>query len=144
MAVTVVIATAGALLLTIVSVLAYGAALPADWIGVVSAYLVAAVSFAALGALLGFLLPTARAAQGLGVLLFFVFMMLGGAGPPKEVLPTVLSRIADGIPVTQAGALMRGPWTGDGWDGQALLFMLALLVLSLALTAWRLRWEVEG
>ncbi|WP_460799059.1 ABC transporter permease [Nocardioides pacificus] len=144
MAVTVVVATAGAVLLTILSVVAYDAALPEDWVGVVAAYLLIAVSFAGLGALLGFLLPTARAAQGLGVLLFFVFMMLGGAGPPKEVLPPALARIADGIPVTHAGELVRGPWLGEAWDGQALLYMLAMLAISLGLTAWLLRREAEG
>jgi ABC-2 type transport system permease protein len=144
MAVTVVIATAGAALLTILSVVAYDAALPEDWVGVVAAFLVTAVAFAGLGALLGFLLPTARAAQGLGVLLFFVFMMLGGAGPPKEVLPNALSRIADGIPVTHAGELVRGPWMGEGWDGPALLFLLAMLAVSLGLTTWRLHREPEG
>lgn len=144
MAVTVVIASVGAVLLTFLSVLAYDAALPEDWAGVVTALLLTAVSFAGLGALLGFLLPTARAAQGLGVLLFFVFLMLGGAGPPKEVLPPALSRIADGIPVTHAGDLVRGPWMGEGWDGQALLFMLAMLAVSMGLTAWRLRREADG
>ncbi len=144
MAVTVVFATAGAVLLAIMSVVAYDAALPEDWVGVVAAYLLTAVSFAGLGALLGFLLPTARAAQGLGVLLFFVFMMLGGAGPPKEVLPATLSHVADGIPVTHAGELVRGPWVGEGWDGRALLFMLAMLAASLGLTAWRLRREADG
>jgi len=144
MAVTVVIATAGAVLLKVLSVVAYDAALPEDWIGVVAAYLVTAVTFAGLGALLGFLLPTAGAAQGLGVLLFFVFMMLGGAGPPKEVLPTALSRISDGIPVTHAGELIRGPWMGEGWDVPALLFLLAMLAVSLGLTAWRLHSEAEG
>lgn len=144
MAVTVVIATMGAVLLTLLSIIAYDAAMPEDWVGVLSAYLLTALAFAGLGAFLGFLLPTARAAQGLGVLLFFVFMMLGGAGPPKEVLPTALSRIADGIPVTHAGELIRGPWMGNGWDGQALLFVLAMLAVSLGLTAWRLRSEAEA
>ena len=144
MAVTVVIATAGAVLLTILSVLVYDAALPEDWAGVVAAFLLTAVSFAGFGALLGFLIPTARAAQGLGVLLFFVFLMLGGAGPPKEVLPAALSRIADGIPVTHAADLIRGPWLGEGWDVPATLLLLALLVVSLGLTSWRLRSEAEG
>lgn len=143
-AVTVVIATTGAVLVAALSVVVHDAALPADWVGVVVAFLLTAVSFAGLGALLGFLLPTARAAQGLGVLLFFVFMMLGGAGPPKEVLPTALSRIADGVPVTHAGALLRGPWTGDGWDGSALLVVLAMLVVSLGLTTWLLHGEAQG
>jgi ABC-2 type transport system permease protein len=78
------------------------------------------------------------------VLLFFVFMMLVGAGPPKEVLPAALSHIADGVPVTHAGRLIRGPWMGQGWDGQALLFVLTMLAASLALTAWRLRREADG
>jgi ABC-2 type transport system permease protein len=144
MTVTVLIATAGAVLLSVLSVVVYDAALPEDWLGVAAAYLVTAVAFAALGALLGFLLPTARAAQGLGVLLFFVFMMLGGAGPPKEVLPTALSRIADGLPVTHASDLVRGPWMGSGWDGTAMLVLLAMLAACLGLTAWRLRRETEG
>ena len=143
MVVTVVIATVGATLLTLLSVVAYDAAMPEDWVGVASAFLLTALSFAGLGALLGFLLPTARAAQGLGVLLFFVFMMLGGAGPPKEILPTALSRIADGIPVTHAGELIRGPWMGTGWDVQAMFVVLAMLVVSLGLTAWRLHSEAR-
>ncbi|HET8617146.1 MAG TPA: ABC transporter permease [Actinomycetales bacterium] len=144
MVVTVVIATAGSVLLTILSVVGYHAALPHNWLGVIAAYLVTAVAFAALGALLGFLLPTARAAQGLGVLLFFVFMMLGGAGPPREVLPAALMRVADVIPTTHAGDLVRGPWMDQGWDGQALVVLVIMLLVSLGLTAWRLNGEDGG
>lgn len=143
MTVTVVIATAGAVLLTVASVVAYDAALPRSWGGVVAAYLLTAVAFSGLGALLGFVVPTARAAQGLGVLLFFVFMMLGGAGPPKEVLPDALSRIASALPATQGADLIRAPWVGDDWDVRASVYLVALLVVSLGLTAWRLRTETE-
>jgi len=94
-----------------------------------------------LGLLLGLLLPTARAAQGLGVLLFFVFMMLGGAGPPREVLPSALQRVGDLLPVTYAGDLLRGPWLNRGWDLTALAVMGAVLVVSLVLAAWRVRVE---
>lgn len=80
------------------SAVVYDATLPQDWGGVIAAFAITAVSFAALGALLGFLLPTARAAQGLGVLLFFLFLMLGGSGPPTEILPDALARISEAIP----------------------------------------------
>lgn len=144
MAVTVVIATAGAVLLTIMSIAVYDAALPQDWGGVIIGFALTAISFAGLGTLLGFVLPTARAAQGLGVLLFFLFLMLGGAGPPKEVLPDALARGSEAIPVTHAAELLRGPWTGAGWDGSALAFMLALLAISLVLTAWLLRHQARS
>ena len=86
--VTVLMATAGAALLVTVSVVGYDITLPRSWVGVLAAYLLVSTTFAALGSVLGLVLPTARAAQGLGILLFFVFMMLGGAGPPREVLPS--------------------------------------------------------
>jgi ABC-2 type transport system permease protein len=141
MAVAAALATAGAVLLTLVSFIAYDAALPEDWLGVFASYLLVIVTFTALGGLLGLLMPTARAAQGLGVLLFFVFMMLGGAGPPNEVLPTSLQRIADALPVTHAGALLRDPWLYGGWDFGATAVMVGILVVCLALAAWRLRSE---
>ncbi|RYP85861.1 ABC transporter permease [Nocardioides guangzhouensis] len=135
------LATAGALLLTVVSWIGYDVALPEDWLGVLLAYLVVILAFTALGGLLGLAMPTARAAQGLGVLLFFVFMMLGGAGPPKEALPTSLQHVADVVPVTHAGAMLRHPWLYSDWDVGATAVMLLILVGSVALTAWRLRHE---
>jgi ABC-2 type transport system permease protein len=142
--VTAAMATAGAVLLTAVSVLGYDATLPRSWLGVVAAYLLVSTSFAALGALLGFLLPTARAAQGLGVLLFFVFMMLGGPGPPREVLPTALDTVAAGIPVTHAAELLRRPWLDGQWDLEATAFVASLLAVSLILVGWRLRHDDAG
>lgn len=134
-----VVGTAGAVLLTALSRAGYDGALPKDPLGVAAGFALVTVAFAALGALIGVLLPTARAAQGLGVLLFFVFMMLGGAGPPREVLPTAMVRLSDAIPLTYAARVLRGPWLDLGWDGGAVAVMAAILLASLALTWWRLR-----
>jgi ABC-2 type transport system permease protein len=131
--------TVGAGLLVLVSRLGYEATLPLDWPGVVLAFALVTAAFAALGALLGSVMPTARAAQGLGVLLFFVFMMLGGAGPPREVLPDAMGRISDAMPLTYAARLLRGPWLGTGVDWDAAAVMAGLLVVSAALTWWRVR-----
>ncbi len=136
--VTGLLATAGAVLVGVLSVLVYDAPLPRSWAGTAAAYLLVCVTFAALGALIGFLVPTARAAQGLGVLLFFVFMLLGGAGPPRETLPTAMVRISDVCPLTYGARLVRHAWLGQPLDTTALLVMVSLLVVCLALTAWRL------
>jgi ABC-2 type transport system permease protein len=139
--VALVTGTLGATLLMLVSVIAYDASLPQDWPGVIGAFLLVTASFAALGTLLGLVLPTARAAQGLGVLLFFVFMMLGGAGPPREVLPDAMARISDAVPLTYASRVLREPWLGAGWDLGAVAVLGGLLVVSAALTVWRLATE---
>ena len=143
-AVTAAMATAGAALLTVVSVVAYDTTLPRSWPGVLAAYLLVSTSFAALGALLGFLMPTARTAQGLGVLLFFVFMMLGGAGPPREVLPAGLDAVAGALPATHAAELLRRPWLDGGWDLGATVVVSAVLVVSLVLVGGRLRRDDAG
>lgn len=139
-----VTAVAGAVLLSVLAVLAYDAPTPEHPLGLLAAGVLVIAAFAALGVLLGLVLPTARTAQGLGVLLFFVFMMLGGAGPPREVLPAALRRLGDLLPVTYAGDLLRGPWLDRGWDQRAALVTVGVLVVSLALTAWRVRAEDRG
>lgn len=137
--IAVVVGTAGAILLTTLSAIGYDGALPHDWLGVLAGFLLVTVSFAALGTFVGVVLPTARAAQGLGVLLFFVFLMLGGAGPPVEVLPDAMRTLSDIVPLTYAGAVLRGPWFDQPWDGGAVAVMSGLLVVSLSLTWWRMR-----
>jgi ABC-2 type transport system permease protein len=137
--VAVIIGTAGALLLTAVSILGYDATPPQQRVGVLGAFLLVSLAFGALGALLGLVLPSARAAQGLGVLLFFVFLMLGGAGPPREVLPDGMLLLSDLTPLTYGARLLRAPWLGAAWDLTATAVMAGLLIGSAALTSWRLR-----
>jgi len=67
--------------------------------------------------------------------------MLGGAGPPREVLPSGMAHIGDAIPVTYAEDLLRGPWLGREWSLTAAAVMLGLLLASAILTMWRLRSE---
>lgn len=134
-----VVGAVGAMLLTLLSTLAYDGPMPGNGPDVVAAFVLVTLAFAALGALLGVTMPTARAAQGLGVLLFFVFLMLGGAGPPREVLPTAMQTLSDVVPLTYAARVIRGPWLGLGWDAGAVAVMAGLLVVASALTMWRFR-----
>lgn len=99
------------------------------------------VTFAAVGVLLGVVLPTARAAQGVGVLLFFVFLNLGGAGAPAAILPDAMATVQAFVPLMPATTLLRGPWLGLGWDGGAIAVLVGMLVVSVALVGWRLRRE---
>lgn len=62
--------------------LVYGLPNPDNLLGVAVGALLGAFAFISIGITLGMALPTARSAQGLGMLLFFPFFLLGGAGPP--------------------------------------------------------------
>jgi ABC-2 type transport system permease protein len=73
-------------LLLIVALPVYGIpAMHAPW-RVLMALVLGAVGFTALGVLLGSVLPSARSAQAVGLLLFFPSFLLGAGGPPPHVM----------------------------------------------------------
>jgi len=93
------------------------------------------------GVLLGAVLPTARAAQGAGVLLWFVMLMISGAGPPPEVLNATLTRVADATPLKHVILVLQDPWLGFGSNAAELLVVAGILVLSALLALRLFRWE---
>lgn len=137
--VTIVSAAVGSLLLMAVAVLTYDIRAPESPAGFAGAFLLSALSFSAIGALLGAALPTARAAQGAGVLLWFVMLIIAGAGPPPEVLTEATRAVADATPLRHVILLLQDPWLGFGWNTTETLIVLAWLAGSGALAALQLR-----
>jgi ABC-2 type transport system permease protein len=121
---------AGAILL-LVAAPVYGVPAMAHPGPVVVALLVGAVGFVSLGVLLGSLLPSARAAQAVGLLLFFPSFLLGAGGPPPHVMGSVLRWIADPLPLTLLTDAVRVPWLGLG---TATGTLVTVVLLSIAVT----------
>jgi ABC-2 type transport system permease protein len=111
----------------------YGNALPVSWLGVIAGFALVSVTFTAIGVTLGSLLPNARSAQVAGMILFFVMMMLCGAGPPPEVISGPMQIVADGLPLTYGIRLIQDPWLGFGWSLEAILATVGFLLVSGAL-----------
>ncbi|APA98352.1 ABC transporter permease [Nocardia seriolae] len=128
---------AGSALLLGLAQLLYHIRWPADWFGVVLAAGVGILAFTAIGVLLGVLMPTARAAQGIGILLWFLMQMLCGAGPPAEVLSPALRRIGSALPLHYLVLALQDPWLGKGinWTAMAILSAVTLLAGGWA-AAW--------
>lgn len=119
------LAAAGAGLVTALSFLVYEPASPERPLGVLLAFTVGTLAFLLVGLALGALLPNARAAQGAGILLWFVILLLGGAGPPPEVLPDTMNTIGSMTPLHPMILALQDPWFGGGANPS----MLAVLVL---------------
>ena len=62
----------------------------------------APVAFVSIGVLLGTVLPSARAAQAVGLILFFPSFLLGAGGPPPHVMGSAL-RVGSGLPPADLG-----------------------------------------
>lgn len=108
---------------------------------VLIAFVLGTICFAAIGVLLGALLPSTRSAQGLGLILFFVMMILGGAGPPPEVLTGSMPFIADALPIKYVIVILQDPWLGFGWNVGFSLIVAGIAVVAAVLAVRFFRWE---
>jgi len=107
----------------------------------VTAFVLSVLCFAAIGFFLGAVLPTPRAAQGMGVLLWFVMFMISGSGPPPEVLGDPLNAVANATPLKHVIVLIQDPWLGFGWNNAELLVVVVTLVVAALASARWLRWD---
>lgn len=114
--VTLIASAAGAAVLLVSAVLSYEFAWPSAPLLVLAAFLLGCLCFGAVGVFLGLALPTARAAQGAGIILWFLLMMLGGAGPPLEVLTPALRTVSGVLPLRPLVMLLQDAWLGLGWN----------------------------
>ena len=127
--------------LIIATALAYDLKTPESIPAVVAAVLLGALTFAVLGVFLGTVLPTPRAAQLAGLILFFMMLLLSGAGPPSELLGDTLNSVANLLPLTHVVKLIQDPWLGFGWNRTELLIVLGILVTSGVLASRFFKWE---
>ncbi|MGH9234161.1 MAG: ABC transporter permease [Acidimicrobiales bacterium] len=112
--------------------LAYGLPEVDDPGGVVVGTLLGALAFISIGIALGLAMPSARSAQGLGMLLFFPFFLLGGAGPPPDAMGDPMSSIADVVPLTHVVRSIQEPWLDLGTPTRHLAVLAGLSVLATA------------
>ena len=98
---------------------------------------IGAVGFVSLGVLLGTLLPSARSAQAVGLLLFFPSFLLGAGGPPPSVMGSAVRHIAGPLPLTMLTNAVRSPWLGLGPATWSLAGLAAAAAACTALAARR-------
>lgn len=132
----VAVTVSGAVLLAVAAPV-YGVPAVEDLPRVVAGVVASAVAFISLGVLLGSLVPSARAAQAVGLLLFFPSFLLGVGGPPPQVLSPALRHLADVLPLKLATDAVRDPWLGTGTGAGPLLAVAAIAVAATVLAARR-------
>ena len=130
----VTIAVACALLLAVAEPV-YGIPTLHDGLRVGDALVLGAIAFVSIGVLLGSVLPSARSAQAVGLLLFFPSFLLGAGGPPPNVMGSVVRAVAGPLPLTQLTDAVRDPWLGSGPATGSLIAVAAMAVVATAVAA---------
>ena len=139
--VSLIIAVIGSLLILVMGLLVYSPNLPQSPGLLVPAFLLGLLCFTALGFFLGAVLPSTRSAQGLGLILFFVMMILGGAGPPPEVLTGAMDIVGKITPLRHVIIMLQDPSLGFGWNQNASLIVAGETIVLTGLAYRFFRWE---
>lgn len=140
-AVNFAVALTGMILLVVVARLAFGLRFGGSWLALLAAFILAALSFIAIGYVIASLAPTSRVAQVAGQVLFFPMMFLSGAAMPLQIMPPGIQAVAEWLPMTHVVHLLQGLWFGGNWDSTALLVLTGLLVVGTGVSVLTFRWE---
>jgi ABC-2 type transport system permease protein len=131
----------GTIAIVVAAKVGYGTANPVEPVQTVLAFAMGSAVFAAIGVLLGAVLPGLRAAQGAGIISFFVMMLISGGGPPRGALSSGMLFFSDLLPLTHVILLLQSAWLGWGWDWSAMAVCLGFLGVAGALSYRFFRWE---
>ena len=131
-AVGLVVAAVGAVVLVVTGTLLSDAALPVSPGLAIAMFGFSTVVFLAVGFLLAGLARTARAAQAIGMLVFFPMWLLSGAGPPPMVMSAAMRTISDGVPLTYAVRVLQDPWLGLAVDPLHVAILGGILLVAAA------------
>jgi ABC-2 type transport system permease protein len=116
--------------------------LPEAPFSVALAFVLASLSFFALGFVLAGVLPNARTAQIVGQVVFFpMFFLSGAAGIQPDMFPEALRRVSNLLPLTYVVELVRKLWLAGEWDLRALVVLVCVAVASVLVSAATFRWE---
>jgi ABC-2 type transport system permease protein len=127
----------GAAALLLVAAPVYGLPPAHHLVRVGLAFVLGSVAFVNIGILLGSLLPSARSAQAVGLIVFFPSFLLGAGGPPPHVMGAALRTVAGYLPLTRVTDALRDPWLGTGSAAGSLLVVAALAAATAVLAARR-------
>lgn len=139
--VTLVLSVVGAAILVAAAAATYDIAGVDEPLGLALAFAVGALAFAAIGVLLGAVLPTARAAQAAGVLLWFVMLIVGGAGPPPEALTSEMRTVAEAFPLHHLIVAVQDPWLGFGINWAEIGIVAGIGAAAAVAARLLFRWE---
>jgi ABC-type cobalamin transport system ATPase subunit len=112
-------------------------------VSVLAGFVLSSLSFYSIGFILAGLMPTARTAQVVGMVLLYPMLFLSGAGFPRELLPENIKTISTFLPLTYVVNLLRGLWIGEAWSQftTEVIVLAAILVVGVLVSIKTFRWE---
>ncbi len=133
----------GTLLLVAAGKLFYHVRFEGNILSMLAGFTLSSLSFFGIGFILAGIMPTARTAQVVAMVLLYPMLILSGAAWPRELMPAAVQKISAYLPLTYVVNLLSSLWTGEPW-GQHLLdagVLVGMLLLGVIISVKTFRWE---
>jgi ABC-2 type transport system permease protein len=133
----------GMLLLNAAGKVFYHVRFEGNLFSMLAGFVLSSLSFYGIGFILAGVMPTARTAQVIAMVLLYPMLIFSGAAWPRELMPQAIQTVSAFVPLTYVVNLLRGLWSGEAWSAHLLDagVLAAMLVLGLVISAKTFRWE---
>ena len=133
----------GVLLLVTAGMLVYHVRFEGNIFSMLGGFILSSLSFFGIGFILAGIMPTARTAQVVAMVLLYPMLILSGAAWPRELMPAAVQGVSTFLPLTYVVNLLRGLWVGEPWGIHLLdIGVLAgMLLLGIVISVKTFRWE---
>jgi ABC-2 type transport system permease protein len=133
----------GMLLLVAAGKLVYNVGFEGNAFSLLGGFVLGSLSFFGIGFILAGVMPTARSAWIVGMVLLYPMLFLSGAFFTVELLPAAVQKVSAVMPLTYVVNLLRGLWAGEPWGAHLLDVgvLVAMLLLGVIVSARTFRWE---
>lgn len=112
-------------------------------INVLAAFILSSLSFSAIGFILASIIPSARTTQIVSMVILYPMLFLSGAGIPRQLLPKIIQKYSQVLPLTHVVTLLQGLWFGESWREHLMevRILIAILIIGIILSSRIFRWE---
>lgn len=114
-----------------------------SWISFIGAYFLVLISIYSIGIMVGAVSPNIKTSNLLCSILYFPMLIFSGATLPYEVMPKVLQKAVDILPLTQGIKLIKATFLNlpSGNFLISLLTMIVIAVICVGISIRFFRWE---
>ena len=125
------------------AVVFFGYQFRGSFVSFLGCYLLVIVSMFSIGMLVGGIVPNTKIASVAASLLYFPMLIFSGATLPYEIMPKVLQKAADIMPLTQGIKLLKAASLGLPIEsvGISVIIMIACAVICGGIAVRFFRWE---
>lgn len=138
-----VMTSLGVLLLVAAGRLVYHVHSNGNILSILAGYILSSLGFFGIGFILAGIMPTARTAQIVSMVLLYPMLILSGAAWPRELMPEGIQKISAFLPLTYVVDLLRGLWMGESWGLHILdvIVLITMLAAGIFFSIKLFRWE---